>query len=138
MPKILATIERTVSDVEQVHKPDNGLMAASLEISTLSFLVAELKLIKEGGDKGEHKIANGINHIEDTHVVGSADKMLFFTKQLAASAHDPKATLNPYVAGKLEVADVNKFDFTPFMGYIDPGASVKPEDEVKRPPQIEN
>ena len=110
MPKILATIERTVSDVEQVHKPDNGLMAASLEISTLSFLVAELKLIKEGGDKGEHKIANGINHIEDTHVMGSmgsADKMLLFTKQFAVRSHDTKATLNPYVAGKLEVGDVN-------------------------------
>ena len=138
MPKILATIERTVEDLEQVHKPDNGMMAAALEISTLNFLVAELKLIKEGGDKGNYKIAPGINHIEDTHVVGNADKMLFFTKQLAASAHDPKAALNPFVAGKLEVADVNKFDFTPFMGYIDPGASAKPEEEVKRPAQIES
>jgi hypothetical protein len=79
MPKVLATIERTVSDMEQVHKPDNGLMAASLEISTLNFLIAELKLVKEG-DKGQYKLPNGMNHIEDDHVVGNADKMLFFTK----------------------------------------------------------
>ena len=90
MPKVIASIERAVGDLDQVHKPDNGLLSTALEMSTLKFLVAELKLIKEG-DHGEFEKTKGFNHLEDNHVVGNPDKMLFFTQELAAGAYDPKA-----------------------------------------------
>jgi len=59
--------------------------------------------------------------LEDNNVVGNSDKMLFFTKELASCSNDPQQAQNPFVMGKLDVEQVKKFDFTPYMGYINPG-----------------
>jgi len=48
--------------------------------------------------------------------------MLYYTKELVASAMDPNASMNPFIIGKLPVTMVNEFNFNQYMGYIDPGA----------------
>jgi hypothetical protein len=62
MPKVIATIERAVSELEEVHKPDNGLLSTALELSTIKFLVAELKLTKEG-DNEEFEKPQGLHYL---------------------------------------------------------------------------
>jgi hypothetical protein len=65
-------------------------------------LTAELKLVKDG-NTGVFERPKGINNIEDNHVIGNPDKMLFFTKELAASGNDKRSAHNPFVIGKLDV-----------------------------------
>ena len=48
MPKVIASIQRAVSDIHEAHRPDNGLLSTALEISTLKYLIAEFKIIKDG------------------------------------------------------------------------------------------
>jgi hypothetical protein len=56
--------------------------------------------------------------LDDDSIVGNPDKMLFFTKELAASAVDMSKTQNPFVIGKLDIESVEAFNFEPFQGYI--------------------
>lgn len=72
----------------------------------------------------------GFNFLADDFVVGNPDKMLFFTKELAACARDPRQAQNPFVMGKLDVDQVQKFDFQPYMGYLE-SVPVPPEQEAK-------
>lgn len=75
-------------------------------------------MVKDG-ENGVFAQPRGMNYLADDFVVGNPDKMLFFTKELAASAHDPLQAQNPFVVSKLSVDQVQKFDFSPFMGYIE-------------------
>jgi len=130
MPKVISCIERANADLQEVHKPDNGLMTTALEISALKFLTAELKIVKDGPN-GVFEHSKGSEVFTDNHVLGNSDKMMFFIKELVASENDPHAAHNPFVIGKLPTPEVAQFDFRKFMGYIDPGAAPNKEKEYK-------
>lgn len=129
MPKVIASIERAVREIQEVHRPDNGLQASALEYAALQVLLADFKVVKEG-ENGMFEQSAGYNHLSDDFVVGNPDKMLFFTKELAACANDKRQAQNPFVMGKLDVDQVQKFDFLPFMGYLEP-VPVPPEQEAR-------
>lgn len=44
--KVVAAINGAFNELNDLHKPDNGLMTTCMEISTLKFIHAELKLLK--------------------------------------------------------------------------------------------
>jgi hypothetical protein len=48
----------------------------------------------------------GMRYIEDDGIVGNPDKMLFFTKELLASAEDEGSSHNPYVLTKLNLKTI--------------------------------
>jgi hypothetical protein len=98
----------------------------------LKVLIGELKRVKAGDEEA----SEGLHHLTDDFVVGNADKMLFFTKELAACANDPKQAQNPFVMARLDVDEVERFDFVPFTDYIDP-APLAPEKEVALPANID-
>lgn len=70
-----------------MHRPDNGMMTTSLELSAYKMLLAELKVVQNEDslylDKSE-----GMQYLEDDSIVGNSDKMLFFAKELAASGEE--------------------------------------------------
>jgi hypothetical protein len=136
MPRVCASIERAIRDIQDVHRPDNGLTATALEIATLNYLIAELKLVKDG-ETGVFDRPAGMEHLSDDSIVGNADKMLFYTKELAACAHDPRQAQNPFVVGKLDVDQVQKFDFLPFMGYIE-SVPISSQKEAELPANIDS
>lgn len=115
MPKAIACIEGVLKEVTEAHRPDNGQQATALEIASLKVLAKELKRVKAG----EESAVEGMHHLTDDFVVGNSDKMLFFTKELAASVNDPKQAQNPFVMAKLDIDEVERFDFVPYMGYIE-------------------
>ena len=94
-----------------------------------------MKVVKDG-DKGQYEPPKGWNNLADDYVVGNSDKMLFFTKELAASANDPRLAQNPFVMSKLSVDQVASFDFKPFMGYIGASPQLPPGEEASLPSNI--
>lgn len=46
MVKIIAAMKGAYSELNEVHRPDNGLTATALEISAYKFILAELKVVK--------------------------------------------------------------------------------------------
>lgn len=46
MPRAIAAIRKAVKELVEVHRPDNGMMAASLELSAYKMLMAELKVVQ--------------------------------------------------------------------------------------------
>lgn len=49
--------------------------------------------------------------IEDSSILGNAEKMLFFIKELIASAEDPNLIQNPFVLTKIDMKTIIDFDF---------------------------
>lgn len=60
-----------------------------------------------------------MEYLEDDSILGNSDKMLFFAKELAASADDPHMAQNPFVIGKLDMDAIEAFNFQAYQGYID-------------------
>jgi hypothetical protein len=46
MVKIVAAIRGAVDELNDAHRPDNGLTSSSLELATLRYIHAELKIVK--------------------------------------------------------------------------------------------
>ena len=94
--------------MNEIHRPDNGLMTTALEIATYRYFISELKLVK-----GEKTLSIdppiGMNYIEDDSILGNSDKMLFFTKELVASAEDELASHNPYILTKMNLKTIDNF-----------------------------
>jgi len=71
----------------------------------------------------------GIHRIEDDEILGNSDKMLFYSKELEASAEDVEAAHNPFIVSKLDLQSINSFDFDKFQGYIDTTANLEDGDK---------
>lgn len=52
-----------------------------------------------------------LDQIEDSSILGNAEKMLFFMKELVASAEDPSLIQNPYVLTKIDLETIQNYDF---------------------------
>jgi len=87
--KVSACIHHAVSELHELHQPDNGLVSSMQNLVALEFILAELRAVKaeQCGDQGES--ARDLDMIEDSSILGSSEKMLFFIKELIASAEDP-------------------------------------------------
>lgn len=59
-----------------------------------------------------------MRYLDDNSVVGNADKMLFFSKELAASSKDQRQAQNPFVVGKLDMEELKKVNWAGYQGYI--------------------
>lgn len=59
-----------------------------------------------------------MRYLDDNSVVGNADKMLFFSKELAASSKDRRQAQNPFVVGKLDMEELRKVNWAGYQGYI--------------------
>lgn len=85
--KVVAAMQGAFQELNEVHRPDNGLTTTALEVSTYRYFLAELKVIK-----GEKTLtidpAEGMNYIEDDSILGNSDKMLFYTKEFMATVED--------------------------------------------------
>jgi hypothetical protein len=46
-----------VKEIFDVHKPDNGLISAALELNTFKYLLAELRAVK-GEERGDQIVQN--------------------------------------------------------------------------------
>jgi len=117
MPRVLAAICGAVKEVEEGHRPDNGLLSTCLELSTVRFLAKELKMV-QAEQAGTAPRPEGISHIEDDDIMGVSDKMLFYSKELKSSAEDENCAHNPFVIGKLDSETLKHFNFDAFQGYI--------------------
>jgi hypothetical protein len=111
MPKVVAAIQTSCQELQNVHNPDNGFMQAATDVVTLSFLLAELKGVR--AEQRGHQVSQGrdLDLVQDDSILGNADKMLFHTKELVATIEDPKLTQNPFVMTKLDLDSINEFDF---------------------------
>ena len=119
MPRVIAAINCAKNELIEVHRPDNGLLTSCLELSTLKYLLAELKATQnESGGPGSLSHLKGINNIADDDILGVSDKMLFYSKELKSSDTDETSTHNPFVVGKLDTESLKNFDFEVFQGYI--------------------
>jgi len=128
VPRIVSSIHQAVSELNEVHKPDNGLMTAALELCTMRTLRQQLKLTFDD-DGTTTPRPKGIHRIEDDEILGNSDKMLFYSKELEASAEDVEAAHNPFIVSKLDLQSINSFDFDKFQGYIDTTANLEDGDK---------
>lgn len=64
-------------------------MTTLLERSVLHHLEKELDVV-DGQAKLDYEKQEGLEYIDDNSIVGNPDKILFYTKELAASARDGK------------------------------------------------
>lgn len=88
MVKLVAAIKGAYDELHEVHRPDNGLTATALELSTLKLIHAELKIVKGEKQLLIHPKSEGMPYIEDSSIVGNSDRMLFYAKEYAASGED--------------------------------------------------
>jgi hypothetical protein len=108
---LAASTHHAISELNEVHKPDNGLTSSSMDLVTLEFLLAEMRAvcIEQGGDQLMQP--RDLDQIEDSSILGNTEKMLFFMKELVASAEDPSLIQNPYVLTKLDLETIQNYDF---------------------------
>lgn len=114
MVKIVAAIKGAVGEIHQTHRPESGLTSSALELATLKFIQAELKIVK--GEK-QLMIApkkEGMPYLEDDSIVGNSDRMLFYVKEFAVSAEDEQASHNPYILTKLNLKTISNYSFDAF------------------------
>ena len=105
MPKVVSVIQQALKELNEVHRPDNGLLSASLELSTIKHLEDEL-LTVESMDGLTLDQAQGHHYIEDNTIAGNSDHMLWLNKELASCKDDPSRAQNPFVMGKLDLKSV--------------------------------
>lgn len=87
--KVIAAVQRSFLDTIEAHRPDNGLLTTLLERSMLHYLSAELEVVDNQANLNYEK-QEGLQYIDDNSIIGNPDKILFYTKELAASARDGK------------------------------------------------
>ncbi|CDW82479.1 UNKNOWN [Stylonychia lemnae] len=115
--KVVAAMQGAFQELNEIHRPDNGLMTTALEISTYRYFLAELKVVK-----GERTLSIdpplGMNYIEDDSILGNSDKMLFYTKEFVAAAEDELTSHNPYILTKMNLKTIENFQFENFQKLI--------------------
>lgn len=117
MPRVLSSVQRVFAELVEAHRPDNGLLMTCLELSSIKALAALLQTtLSEDGQYTQR--AKGTEYIEDDEILGTSDKMLFYTKELESSAEDESTAHNPFVVGKLDMESLKNFNFDNFQGYI--------------------
>ena len=57
--------------------------------------------------------------LEDSTILGNPDKMLFYTKELVASAEDPSLLQNPFILTKIDLNTIRGFDFADYLASIE-------------------
>jgi hypothetical protein len=72
-----------LKELNECHKPDNGLTSTSLEIKLYEFLKAEFEVVKNQ-DTLVLETRKGINYIEDDTISGNSDYLLYLAKELAS------------------------------------------------------
>ena len=112
--KIAAALKIAFNELNEVHKPDNGLSTTCLEIAMYKYVLSELKIVKGEKSKSIETIVKGMNHSEDDSIVGNPDKMLYYAKEFVASAEDEQASHNPYLLTKLNLKTIDNFSFDAF------------------------
>jgi hypothetical protein len=96
MPKIISSMMNVFNELLDIHKPDNGLLESSLELSSIKFL-------REHLFPGSLDRPKGIEYIEDNAILGNSDRMLFYSTELLSSAEDNSTAHNPFVVAKLDL-----------------------------------
>lgn len=115
--KIAAIMHHTCSELRETHRPDNGFIAATMDLKAMEFLLAELKgVIAEQLNGDRIGSSRDIDSIADSSIIGNPEKMMFYTKELAASCEDPKYVQNPIVLTKLNIDSINNYDFDKHQG----------------------
>ena len=51
--KVVSVCLHYCDEIHEIHRPDNGLISAALDLCTFKFLLAELRAVK-GEEKGDH------------------------------------------------------------------------------------
>lgn len=118
MPKVIAAVQGASQELSEAHRPDNGLLASCLELSTMKALIAEFKAVLGEAD-GSLAPTKGSEYLEDDAILGNSDKMLFYSKELKSSVENESKAHNPFVVGKLDLASLRNFDFEAFYGYLE-------------------
>ena len=114
MIKIISSMKGAFEELNEAHRPDNGMTITSLELCAYRYMLAELKVVK--GEKSlYHYPPSGLHYIEDDSILGNSDKMLFYMKELAAAGEDDQATHNPYLLTKLNLKTVKNFSFDDYQ-----------------------
>lgn len=114
--KITAVIDQTCAELRDAHRPDNGFISATMELKAMEFLFAEMIGVSEE-QKGFRVGSNReMDLIQDNSIVGNAEKMLFFTKELVASSENPAIVQSPCVLTKINLETINDYDFDEHQG----------------------
>lgn len=78
-------------ELKETHRPDNGFISAAMDLKAMEFLLAEMKGVIEEVLRGDRVgSSKDIDSIADNSIIGNPEKMMFYTKELAASCEDPK------------------------------------------------
>lgn len=108
---VAASAHHATSELNDVHRPENGLVSSSVDLVTMEFLLAELRAINIESRGDQLMQPRDLDQIEDSSILGNAEKMLFFVKELVASAEDPSLIQNPFVLTKLDLETLKGYDF---------------------------
>ena len=73
--------------------------------------------------------------LQDTSILGNSDKMLFYTKELVASAEDPALVQNPFVLTKIDLQTIRDFDFQLWLASYEEKKTGKAQ-EVRDVPMV--
>lgn len=69
---------------------------------------------------GERTEFKGQQYIQDEMVLGSADKMMFYMKDLHSSLNrQMKTTINPFIVAKLDLTSIKAFEFITNVSKLD-------------------
>ena len=86
-------------------------MASCLELSALKVLNQQLRELDNDESAHFGVSEKGLEHISDNEILGTSDKMLFYSKELFASVEDERSSHNPFVISKLDMQTIRKFNF---------------------------
>ncbi|CDW83349.1 UNKNOWN [Stylonychia lemnae] len=109
--KFYATIQSIYVELNEVLKPHDPSLATLIETKILERSLVEYQKCKAflADDLKEYK---GAEYIEDETIVGNADKLTFYAKDMVSHlAKCLKPNINPFLISKLDVETINFFDY---------------------------
>lgn len=109
--KFVAGQHHCLKELKEAHRPDNALISVLQDIVAIEYIQAELDAVRAEMRGDQLCQARDLENIEDCSVLGNAEKMMFYIKELVAASEDPQLVQNPFVITKLDMRTIEEFDF---------------------------
>ena len=109
--KFTAIMQQISQELHDALKPFDPTIMTYIDAHVAKAALEEFRRVQEVMEGSETEY-EGRQYLEDESVMGNADKMVFYAKEMLSQLTlGGKGTLDPYLVAKLSVNTINFFDF---------------------------
>lgn len=109
--KFASIMSQAQEELYDALKPYDPTVMTYIDAHVSKIAIEEFHKVLKIMEGAETEYA-GRQYVEDESVIGNADKIVFYSKEMISDLTlAPKAVLNPYIIAKLNINTIKFFDF---------------------------